>query len=592
MDPQKFDLYIQQAQKLIPNSSRALLLKLIDQNLKIAGSEEPYQTFFLGERSFFSANYDLALKHYLDAKAISNHNFFCYRASAYVSEARGEFDRAINFARKALAINEDDLPSLEILSRVLSATNHWDEAQQIESRLHALKGVDTPESEPINEEKKEELFCHEFEQTSASSKPLGASVQTAVQTKIPATAIKPATSHPYTDSLLQEPYHCHPLRQGDAPLAGNLTLPVSPLSITSLIEKRMHAFHAQHERTIQNYISKGKRRNLTRQDLLMILNGSKTQSADQQLTDRSRNPDTGLFIRWNEKGIVINPGKNFLSQFHAQGFFLSDVDYVLVTRADAEAYADIQEIYDLNAQLNRVSDSLHVIHYYLNQQSLQYLTSVLQPIFKQERNMVHALELFKDSTDVERVELCQGIQLNYFSTQRTSTSTTSPLGIRLDLYDFDAPEKDSLRIGYLSGIPWSPLLSHHLGPCELLVAGFGNTSAQDLSRHSFSEDGLGFHGTLTLIEEIRPQLFLCSENGGRDGDIRLEIVEYLRKSLGDPETPTYILPADKGLEIELENRHVVCNLTGEKVAPSDIRIVKTQDMFGSLLYLSTRCTLA
>ena len=80
----------------------------------------------------------------------------------------------------------------------------------------------------------------------------------------------------------------------------------------------------------------------------------------------------------------------------------------------SESCADIRRIYDLTYQLNRTGKNLHVIHYYLNPKAHQELSGWLKPHFKQERHSVHCLELFLDSSDIEKVDEGSGIRLHDF----------------------------------------------------------------------------------------------------------------------------------------------------------------------------------
>ena len=119
-------------------------------------------------------------------------------------------------------------------------------------------------------------------------------------------------------------------------------------------------------------------------------------------------------MRWKGMGVAINPGRDFLSQFHAQGLHIRDIDAVIVTSDRPDSYEDVPEIYALNYQTNKLSQELKIIHYYLHQHAFQALSGVLKPHFKQERHNLHSLELFLDSPELEKIELSREIQLHYF----------------------------------------------------------------------------------------------------------------------------------------------------------------------------------
>lgn len=381
------------------------------------------------------------------------------------------------------------------------------------------------------------------------------------------------------------------------------------------LEQRIQSFQKSQSTLMQNYLELTQKRPKLLDNALYILSGwnvppqesslvAPLQFNPSLLTEESRKSSGGHFLRWNGKGIVLNPGAGFIDNFHRQGLSIKDIDFVIVTRDHQEAYADIKKIYELNFQLNKTSTDLQIIHYYLNQKAFRDLSSVLKPHFKQARHTIHSLEMFLDSPDVEKVELTQGIVLNYFlATQQNSfyrnddskdsmtSRITSTLGIRLDLSRNDERSQDrpSVRFGYLSGTGWSPLLSHHLGHCDVVLAGFGNTNPNDYTKLGYNEDSLGYHGTFTLLEEVSPKLFLNTEYGGREGDIRIEVLKKIRNEFTAQHSQrhsTVILAADIGLQIDLRNLQIKCSVSQAYVEPSKIHVVKSSESFGRLHYLS------
>lgn len=364
------------------------------------------------------------------------------------------------------------------------------------------------------------------------------------------------------------------------------------------LEKRIQSFQKTQSEKLTNYLETAHKRTRLKECALYFLNGWKMDLVkESRFLEIPPTLHGGFYIRWNGKGIVVNPGKDFLSLFHQQGLYIRDIDFVLVTRPDYESYADIQAIYDLLYQVNKLSPELHIIHYYLHQQAYQELSSILKPCYKQERHTIHSLERFDDSPEVEKVELFPGIILHYFPTQQKLDlgKNGSALGIRLDLKP-SSPQVDklTLHLGYLSGTSWSPLLAHHLGNCDILIIGFGNSCATDYQKLGYNEGSLGYFGTYSLAEEIHPRLLLCGEFGTKEGDIRLEIVKKLREELqriGSSETSfsTVALPADNGLLVDLKSLQVECSVSKQWIAPSQIKIAKSIDRFGPLHYLSPSC---
>lgn len=382
-------------------------------------------------------------------------------------------------------------------------------------------------------------------------------------------------------------------------------------SSEAILEQSIGTFHKQQSERIAHYLEQYHARPALNNYCLYLLHGwSDTANRKFMLTEHSRKSSGGYYFRWNGKGIVINPGMHFLDNFHRQGLYIKDIDYVIVTKDHPSSYTDVKEIYALNYQLNQISSELQVIHYYLNPKAFQALSSTLKPHFKQERYAIHCLELFQDSPDVEHIELSEGIGLTYFSLGKAGDhffdslsksdhhlTASSSLGVRFDLSDVDSTglglENPNLRLGYVSGAPWSPLLGQHLERCDLLVTGFGSTSPSDYGKIKYNEDSLGFFGTYSLLEEISPRLLLCGEFDGKEGDIRIEIVNMMRQlyaaAYPDARHASSILPVDSHLFLDLLTLHLQCSVSKTFIDPVEARIVKCASDFGSLQYVSPRC---
>lgn len=397
---------------------------------------------------------------------------------------------------------------------------------------------------------------------------------------------------------------------------------------TQELELAIQTFNHLQSSLLSNYLERWKSRAQLPDYCLYIFHGwnepsKMVQDASKALSDSIhllfaeglRKQSGGFYLRWNNKGVVINPGKYFIQNMHLSGLYIKDIDYVIVTHDQQETYADIKEIYDLNCQLNQASGDIQRIHYYLNHTIYEELLTILKPHSKQERQAIHRLEFFMDSPETEKVELGSHIQLHYFPItphaalshnfmrkRDRNGSLSSILGIRLELIlPQDAlslqgkNEKSSINLGYISGVSWSPFAAHQLANCDIILAGIGNTNPTDYNKTAYLDDCLGYFGLCSLLEDISPKLLLCTEFGGREGDIRLEIIkkmryEYLQNKTG-PCSHSVILPADIGLFLDLKTFQIRCSISRTLVDPAEIRVVRSTGNFGPLHYLSPACCL-
>ncbi|MBA3815882.1 MAG: hypothetical protein H0X29_05065 [Parachlamydiaceae bacterium] len=374
---------------------------------------------------------------------------------------------------------------------------------------------------------------------------------------------------------------------------------------TQDIDQTINNYHQFQSNQLSNYLEVWLKRPLLPDHCLQIFHGwkngnnqlnptSSLESPSNTFSDIPSKASGGFYLRWNNKGIVVNPGKKFMSHFHQAGLHIKDIDMVIVTNEDHETYADIQEIYELNFRLNRASGDQQIIHYYLNQKAHQKLSTLLKPHSKSERNAIHCLELFPESPEIEQVKLGDGLLLHYFTTQPQFSLTSaslrhqdlsqSNLGIRLELSKSHLGETSHVTIGYLSNAGWTPFVGQHLANCDLLLAGIGNTNQNDYSKIVHLDECLGYYGVCSLLEDTMPKLLICTEFGSREGDLRLELIKKMRSEY--QESTTTILPGDIGMYVDLQSLSIKCSITHEYVNPSLVKVMRSSGLFGIMNYLA------
>ncbi len=606
MDSTRFENYVKQAQKLAEKNlqnprSKEELFSLIEGHRQEAVGNRPFEEFFKGEAAFFNEQYDRALKHYIQATTVPNYQFYCYRASAFVSYARHDIEKGKSFLEKALAMDPEDR-FLRNLQKQMEETSPLSSAE-----------IDTPKQQ----ESTSQLLSQIFEEKPEKKGLFTEELPTPSYMQAPKTVSAPLKSY----SQSTTPAHIAAVLEEIGVEEQDPVQLINPKSIlkelespsTEPLKNTIRNFQISQTALTESYLDSRKDSSgATRNDsCLEVLHGWPTTLENGNdislLTKHSRASSGGYYIRWNGKGIVINPGKKFMEHFHREGHHIRDIDYVIVSRHSADAYDDIKEIYELNQELNKSTPELQIIHYYLNSETFQELSNYLKPSFKQARNTVHCLELFYDSPDVERMEIAEGIHLNYFPTQasvqnlqnRKSESMAkkalSNLGFRLDLSRKAGHTTETRKVGFLGGCTWSPLLAHLMGSCDLLILGFGHTQPSDYEKLAYNNDCLGLYGSLTLFDEIHPKLLLCTEFDGLEGDVRFEAVKQIREehtaSQNFKKTPSHVIPGDIGLKIDLLQLHAVCSVTRNKILPEQLHVTKSVERFGRLKFLSKECAL-
>lgn len=603
------------------------------------------QKFFNAENEFYQGDYENSLKNYIQAKTVPFFQFFCYRASAFIAYQRNHFDQALRFVKKALALIPHDKETQQLYDLLKEHSNEEQSPQnvldQVSNYNHSTENKEESYTSPSfdnlhSQYQAENVTSHilqdiELPMTSPLSNSGIPPSSAALTRRYYAVSEDDKIEYQEKPSISFKTYNQEPTMSladlEDTGLHTQSTHQSHHISQDRLntaekaLEDRIQSFQKQKAHYLNQYVKRARQRKQNLDNYLYVFNGWNNRpqgiqiNADQEessfahflLSNNMRKPTTGLYFKWNGKGIVINPGKNFLEQFHRANLNITDIDIVIVTQSDPDSYTDVKEIYDLNYQLNKVSTELQIIQYYLNHKTYFQLSHVLKPNFKQERNAIHNLELYVDSPDVEKIEITPEVTLNYFPTSTKEALTqhhtdknqhsniNSSLGIRFDLKQPNSDGRKALKLGYISGTAWSPLLSHHLGHCDILFAGFGHTQINDFSKLNYNESCLGYFGTYSLYEEVKPRMLFSCEFDGREGDIRLEISKKIRQETAQhnhtTENSQVILPADTGLFLDLKNLQIRCSVSDELVDPALVRVVKSGEAFSNLLYLAPSCFL-
>lgn len=633
-EQQAFTDYYQQVQQLTsdegsPSSHRDELLGLIQSRLQEAlDSSAPSDTveYYQGELDFFQGQLKSALEHYLKAKKVSLCRFSFYRTTAALLKEQGNLSKAIGYARKALSLQPDDGITLNLMREMHPELGGFtedadEEDVEIESPAVSLGASELDDlsnifkaasSYPTTDEPSfmaaETAHTKEHPQTLPKTlmEPAMETHQNTYPSASEKTQTKSASGGPSPSSAVSELTEL--ARSSNFTVEKSSTdkflssMGLGGVNPDDLLQGRIDSFQRHYRELIAKYIKEGRSPSHRAQDGLYVLNGwdysspstaSANETGPELQSETGRSSSGGFFLSWSGTGIAINPGLNFLKNLHQVGLTVLDIDCVVVTRNTHDAYSDIQAIYDLNYQvnLNSPDSNLHIISYYLNQESYRDLSSKLKANFKQERNTLYSLELYVDSPDVEKVKLSDTVTLNYFLTASQENGATNPyssgsnLGLRLDFSD--SGKEVVTTVGYVSGSAWSPMLSHNLGRCDTLLCGFGETNSKDFRKVKYNESSLGYFGTFSLMEEVAPRVIIACEFMGREGDIRLEAVKKMRQEYAYSNSQgTAILPGDTGLFLDLRTMNVRCSVSAGSVDPSQVHVIKTSSAFGPLQYLS------
>ncbi len=258
----------------------------------------------------------------------------------------------------------------------------------------------------------------------------------------------------------------------------------------------------------------------------------------------------GYFLAWCNKGIVIDPGINFIQNFLSSGFSICDIDSVILTHSHVDHTADLEAILTLMHELNKYNETnnreTHKVDFFLNVGSANKFMQLFSVSYDSVGNIV----VLKQD---DNYQVSPEVSLATYASFHTDlyANRAKCLGLILNCKS----EKKKISFGLTSDTGYSPDLANYYTALEdgLIVLHIGSILEKELSivkpREKFYEEHLGLRGIYNLIYDIKPKLAIISEIGEELKDTILPIV----KDLGDIFPNTKVLPADIGLRIDLSS---------------------------------------
>jgi tetratricopeptide (TPR) repeat protein/ribonuclease BN (tRNA processing enzyme) len=309
----------------------------------------------------------------------------------------------------------------------------------------------------------------------------------------------------------------------------------------------------------------------------------------------------GYFFTWAGSGIIIDPGHDFLRNFHAAGYHLRDVDAVVVSHNHGDHNQDLKAVDDLFYEMWKrtrdrepaargetplysytlVWDTDSARHIQFEPPKADYRSELTYDFARLEQGMEDAIRLTRPKS--------LPLEIRYF---RVKHSPDVPDAVGLRINCLDAADHDSrFVIGYSADTGYFDELCEDaaLGHCDLLIAHVSQPDQKDYSNPNHrKKHHLGYRGTAALINGAKPKLTIVGEFWAGLADLRIDLVQGLRTLCGT----NAILPGSQSLRVWLPSLEVVCTNCGRAVPVDSIHVAPPQMKFGPLNYLCDRCRLS
>lgn len=256
----------------------------------------------------------------------------------------------------------------------------------------------------------------------------------------------------------------------------------------------------------------------------------------------------GYFVAWNGKGLVIDPGINFLQNFLNSGYSISDIDAVLITHSHVDHTSDFEAILTLLQEVNdlrrttgidphkpRIFLNIGAANKFMQLLSVSYENVGERVILDPGANHI----LFSGLT----VTVCEAFHSDLYAPRGKC------VGLLFELRN----EQRSFNFGVTSDTGYASRLKDDFSRLSesMIVLHLGSVLEDELKLEGPTEriyrEHLGIRGVFNIIYDVRPRLAVISEIGEELRDSICSLADNLRAVFPD----TVILPADVGLKIDL-----------------------------------------
>lgn len=525
-----------------------------------------------------------------------------------VLHAKGEYDKAIEAYRKALEDPRYDTPgkAWNNMGIAMGAKGDYEEAlkaygkalddPKYDSRGKAWNNVGYTlsakgEHEEAIKAYRKALSDPQYTNPTLVWTNLGQSYAALNKTKQAEEAFKKALESPdrrgsdhvranFNLQLLQSKIKAQALSPDDRAIATGALTTVSAEDIEGQI---IDAIKAAGDTQYDKYLEK---EDSGRDNTLSILRGWSSAVTLLEGSER-RWRGGGYFLRWRGCGIVIDPGFDFLRNFHDAGYHGREINAVLVSHNHPDHNSDLKHIDDLRYEVWKRQGMKKVVH------NTRYLL-----LWDQDSEKATKFSFDKPEHHYEPIILPhafpQPINLREHEAKfpfrvipfkvKHGTDVPNAMGMVVEL--LDTKGKTALRIGYTADTAYFGSLHKHLINCDILIAHISQPSIDELKDPTkLKEVHLGYRGTLQLLKECKPKLALIGEFWAGFTDLRIALVKGVRQRSG----VSAVLPAGLAMHLRLPSLEIECTECKKPTSFSTIRIAPPTDNFGSLAYLCPNC---
>lgn len=290
----------------------------------------------------------------------------------------------------------------------------------------------------------------------------------------------------------------------------------------------------------------------------------------------------GYLIIWKGKGIVIDPGFDFIKNFQNAGFTIGCIDAIVITHSHLDHYADLESIltllFEYNKQRIKVAETegrqaqMRALSIYASIGTLKKCSGWLDFFHGSQPSADGIKRIYALNSQAGEhgfpIPDTDIILRPTFAQHNETVASGYSIGLLVDLHSTQGKEA---TIGFTADTAWTPQIHKQYEQCNLLVMHIGTVNEKELTHYETYPKHLGALGVSRLIGDMRDdcKLYLFSEFGEEFRETRREIMTTIKNA---SQSPQHCVIADIGTKVSLPHMELICEYIGckEKAETEDV----------------------
>lgn len=302
-------------------------------------------------------------------------------------------------------------------------------------------------------------------------------------------------------------------------------------------------------------------------------------------SELERSKGGGYFISWRGKGIVIDPGFNFIENFLSAGLRIADIDAIFLTHSHLDHTADFESLMTLIFEHNEnlQEEEKKKVDIFLNVSSLNKFGNLIS-VDNKSINKIYILQQGSEFNFEEeygfKLKVTKAQHREIYGSQYSTGLIFNLIYNTIDektKFEKDEEkdkEKENLikgsekkerefRLSFTVDTGYTEEIGKQYKDSDLLIAHIGSIKEKEFNldiniQERLYKTHLGLIGTAKIIEDAKPHLAIISEFGEELGTKRLDIVRAIERVIKSKRIKR-VIAGDIGMKVTIPDLKIKCD---------------------------------